>query len=93
MKLGDKYYALLNDDQILINFLKVVYGDKDKVLINKYKRTTIKLSRETIMIYRRRGMHPDEIAKRMGVNKSQYYKVLRALKIPLKKTRPRLDEM
>lgn len=93
MKLGDKYYALLNDDQILINFLKVVYGEEDKVLINKYKKIPIKLNRQTIMLYRRKGMPSDEIAKRMGVNKTQYFKVLRALKIPLKKTRPRLEDM
>ena len=91
MKLGDKYYALWNDDAIFYNFLRAVYGEENEVIINKKTKVKSKLSKETIIVYRKKGMSREEIAKRMGVPMSQYYKVCRALGVPLKRTRPRFN--
>ena len=88
MKPGDKYYALMNDD-IVVNFMIVVYGQENTVKLGKKQLPfKLKLSKETIETYRKRGMTSEEIAKRLGVSKSKYFKICHALGIKMMKTRP-----
>ena len=81
-KIGDKYWALLNDNDTLVNFMQYVWGNKKEERNSMMawkggRKVKIEIPKEELQKMLDEGHNKVDIAQHFGVSPSKFYTTMR----------------